>query len=305
MVKAAVIGVGTLGSCIAYEVANRGLVNELLLVDVVKELAEGQAADIKQALAFRNNTEVYSGEYEDTFNSDLIVIAAGKARTPEMKSRLELLQVNAQIIRDVATRLRSVKSDCVFITLTNPLDMINYLVWRTTGRDRRYVVGSSGQLDSARFRTVLAKQLSVPVLDVEAYVIGEHGEYQLPLFGNVTVRGAAKTFGEESRREILTALKDYALTVVQKKGATVYAPANNTAEMVEAILKDQNRLTCCSVVLDGEYGLSDLSIGVPVILGRQGVEAIVEWDLSPSEREALYAGAQELKMAWKQVEQAQ
>jgi len=300
-----VIGVGTLGSCIAYEVANRGLVNELLLVDVVKELAEGQAADIKQALAFRNNTEVYSGEYEDTFNSDLIVIAAGKARTPEMKSRLELLQVNAQIIRDVATRLRSVKSDCVFITLTNPLDMINYLVWRTTGRDRRYVVGSSGQLDSARFRTVLAKQLSVPVLDVEAYVIGEHGEYQLPLFGNVTVRGAAKTFGEESRREILTALKDYALTVVQKKGATVYAPANNTAEMVEAILKDQNRLTCCSVVLDGEYGLSDLSIGVPVILGRQGVEAIVEWDLSPSEREALYAGAQELKMAWKQVEQAQ
>jgi len=305
LVKTAVIGVGTLGSCIAYEVANRGLVNELLLVDVVKELAEGQAADIKQALAFRNNTEVYSGEYEDTFNSDLIVIAAGKARTPEMKSRLELLQVNAQIIRDVATRLRSVKSDCVFITLTNPLDMINYLVWRTTGRDRRYVVGSSGQLDSARFRTVLAKQLSVPVLDVEAYVIGEHGEYQLPLFGNVTVRGAAKTFGEESRREILTALKDYALTVVQKKGATVYAPANNTAEMVEAILKDQNRLTCCSVVLDGEYGLSDLSIGVPVILGRQGVEAIVEWDLSPSEREALYAGAQELKMAWKQVEQAQ
>ncbi|MEM2906072.1 MAG: malate dehydrogenase [Candidatus Bathyarchaeia archaeon] len=303
LVKAAVIGVGALGSCIAYEIANRGLVDELLLVDIVKELAEGQATDIEQALAFRNNTKVYTGDYGDTFDSDLIVIAAGKARTPGMKSRLQLFEVNAQIVKDVATRLKGARSDCVFVTLTNPLDLINYLVWRTLKRDRRYIIGSSGQLDSARFRSVLAKRFSTPVLDVEAYVIGEHGDRQVPLFEMVRVRGELRTFSEEDKRAILAELRDYALRVVQKKGATVYAPANNTAEMVEAILKDRNRLVCCSLVLQGEYGLSEVSIGVPVILGREGAKRVVEWELTPAEREALHSGAQELKRAWGQLKE--
>lgn len=218
-----------------------------------------------------------------------------------MKSRLQLLEVNARIIKDVATRLKGARSDCVFITLTNPLDLINYLAWRTLGRDRRYVIGSSGQLDSARLRAVIAKWLSVPVLDVEAYVIGEHGDRQVPLFGRVRVRGVVKTFSEELQREIRAELRDYALEVVQKKGATVYAPAANTAEMVEAILKDWSKLCCCSLVLQGEYGLSDISIGVPAVLGRGGAN-IVEWNLTSEERDALHSGARELRAAWKQVE---
>jgi len=293
--KATIIGAGNLGSCISYEVANRGLVDELVLIDVYGELAEGNAEDIKQALAFRNNTEVYAGDYDDAKGSDLIVVTAGKPRTPDMKSRTELLKVNRAIVEDVASRIKSVEGDFPVMTLTNPVDLMTFLMWKHTSFERNRILGSAGQLDSSRFRVALSRRYGVPVRDIEAYVIGEHGEDQVPVFSKVRSRGKEQRFTRKEREEIKNEIKESALRVISKKGATIFAPANNTADAVESILRDEKRLATCSVILSGEYGLSDLSIGVPVILGRRGAERILEWDLDEDEKEVFYRGAGKIK----------
>ncbi|MEM2875537.1 MAG: malate dehydrogenase [Candidatus Bathyarchaeia archaeon] len=295
MSKVAVIGVGNLGSCISYEIASRGIVDELALVDIYRELAEGNAEDIEQALAFRNYVKVYAGSYEDVKGSDLVVVTAGKPRTPDIKSRMELLKVNKEVIRNVALKLRDIVGESVVITLTNPVDVMNYLMWRYTGFDRRRILGSAGQLDSSRFRIVLSKRFKVPVLDVEAYVIGEHGDDQVPIFSKVKIKGENRTLYGVEREEIIEDLKRSALGVISKKGATTFAPASNTADIAQSILQDRKDLAVCSVVLEGEYGLSGLSIGVPVIIGRQGIEKILEWDLEEGERRLFNAGAEKLK----------
>ncbi|MEM1989622.1 MAG: malate dehydrogenase [Candidatus Bathyarchaeia archaeon] len=294
-VKISVIGVGNLGSCIAYEIANRGLANELVLIDVLRNLAEGNAADIGQAIAFRNNTRVYAGDYGDAEGSQIIIVAAGKPRTPEMKTRLELLGVNQRIISDVAKGIRELSGEPIIITLTNPVDIMNYLMWKYSGFPRERVIGSAGMLDSARLRYVLSRIYDVPILDVDAYVIGEHGERQVPVFSRVRIRGRKMEFTDAEKSRIAEELRQSALAVISKKGATVYAPANNTVNMIEAILKDKREIYICSAILSGEYGLTELSIGVPVILGRRGVEAIIEWDLSEDERRIFYSGAESIK----------
>ncbi len=295
------IGVGNLGSCIAYEIANRGLVDELVLVDILRELAEGNAADIKQAVAFRNNVEVTAGDYSDAEGSQVIVVTAGKPRTPEIKSRMELLAVNKGIVSNVALNIKGLKSEPVVITLTNPVDIMNYLMWRGTGLNRRKTLGSGGMLDSARFRTVLGRKTSVPIVEIEAYVIGEHGDNQVPLFSQIRMEGQRAILGRGQRAELANELKESALNVISKKGATIFAPANTTVNMVEAILRDEKRVAVCSVVLDGEYGLRDVSIGVPVRLGKQGVEAVLEWELEEEEKRLFHNGAEYLRRTLQEI----
>jgi malate dehydrogenase len=301
MIKVTVVGVGNLGSCIAYEIACRGLVDRIVLVDVYHELAEGNAADIAQAIAFRNNTEVIAGNYEDVRGSKVIVVTAGKPRTPDMKSRMDLLEANRKIIMSVASELKKLGGTPVVITLTNPVDIMNYVMWKSTGMDRRRVLGSAGMLDSARFRTVLSAKYMVPNLDVDAYVIGEHGDNQVPVFSQVMIKKQKKTFSETERVETVNKLKESALQVISKKGATIYAPASNTAKIIEAIIKDEKKIAVCSFVLNGEYGLKDVSLGVPVILGRNGVEKVLEWDLDEYEKTLFYKGAEQLKETIKNV----
>jgi malate dehydrogenase len=295
MSKATVVGVGSLGSCIAYEIANRGLVDELVLTDISRDLVEGNAADIEQGTAFRDDVKITAGDYDDMEGSQVVVVTAGKPRTPDMKSRMELLEANRQVIGEVAANLKKMKGDFVVITLTNPLDTMNYLMWKLSGLDRRRVLGSAGMLDSARFRNVLSRRYQAPVLDVDAYVIGEHGDNQVPVFSQVKIRGEKKNFSEQEKLEIADQLKNYALKVIAKKGRTIYAPANNTANMVQSILNDDRRLNVCSIVLDGEYGLKNVSIGVPVTLGRDGAEQIKEWTLDEQEKSTFHKGAETLK----------
>ena len=295
MNKITIVGVGNLGSCIAYEIAGRGIADKIVLVDVYQELAEGNAADISQAMAFRNNTEVVAGNYEDANGSKVVVFTAGKPRTPDMKSRMELLEANKKIIMSVATNLKQLGGTPTIITLTNPVDVMNYVMWKSTDSDRKKVLGSAGMLDSARFRTILSNMYDVPIFDVDAYVIGEHGDNQIPVFSQVAIKKHKKRFTEEERLEIMSRLKESALQVISKKGATIYAPASNTANMIEAILKDEKKVFICSVVLDEEYSLKGVSLGVPVVLGCEGVEKVVEWDLDDYERKLFYKGAEQLK----------
>ena len=295
MRKIAVVGVGSLGSCIAYELASRKLADKLVLIDIYRDLAEGNAEDISQAMAFRSNLEVYAGDYSDAEGSDIIVVTAGKPRTPEMKSRMELLRVNFEIIKSVASKLREISGEPIIVTLTNPVDVMNYAMWRLTGFDRRRVIGSAGMLDSARLRRAISRKLGVPVLDVEAYVIGEHGEHQVPIFSRVKVKGRNIEFSPDERKRLSEEIKQSALNVISKKGGTVYAPASNTANMIQMILQNSNCKAVCSAILDGEYGLRDLSIGVPVELNRSGIKRIVEWRLSDDEMKTFLIGAERLK----------
>jgi len=295
MRKATVIGVGSLGSCIAYELAVRGMIDQLVLIDVYRELAEGNAEDIAQAAAFRSDVEVIPGDYEDADGSQVIIVTAGKPRTPEMKSRMELLEANIRIIRSVASNLRKIHGEPVILTLTNPVDVMNYAMWKITGLDRRSVIGSAGMLDSARFRRALSRKLNVPVTEIEAYVIGEHGDSQVPVFSRVKVKGEKRRFSSEERGEISERLRLSAIRVISKKGGTVYAPACNTANMIQMILEDTGGLAVGSVVLNGEYGLRDVSIGVPLELGREGAKRILEWELDDEEKAKLHRGAERLK----------
>jgi len=305
MIKVSVIGVGNLGSCIAYEIARRNLADELVLVDVRADLAEGNAGDISQALAFKSNINIFSGEYRDVEGSDLIILTAGKPRTPQMKSRMELLEANKNIIKSVIEGIKDMAKDSIIVTLTNPVDVMNYLVWLYGDFRRERVLGSAGQLDSARFRIVLSRRFRVPVLDVDGYVIGEHGENIVPVFSKVKVKGKKVNFTSNEKSEILEELRRTALNVISKKGATVYAPANNTVDIVEAVIKNEKKLFICSTVLNGEYGLKDVSIGVPVIVGKGGVEEIIEWDLSNDEADTLASGAERLSHVISKLRQAE
>ncbi len=296
MPKLSLIGAGNLGAAIASEIASRGLVEELVLVDILKDLAAGQAADIQQALPYRNRTKVYSGEYPAIVNSEIIIIAAGKPRTAEMKDRIVLAETNVKIVGQIIQEVKKYYPYALIITITNPMDLINHFICQQ-GFPRQNVIGSGGQLDSARFRVALG----FPQQEVEAYVLGEHGEDQVPIFSRVKIEGVPKTFQEEEKLLMREKIRQTALTVIQKKGATVFAPASATADMVEAIIKDQKRLMMCSVNLQGEYGLRDVSIGVPVILGRKGLEKIEVWDVAPDELQQLQDGGKKLKELYDEV----
>jgi len=294
MKKVCMIGAGNLGSSIAYEIANRDIANEIVLIDLLRDFAEGQADDIQQAVAQRNDTIVSAGNYDELADSDITIVTAGKPRTPDIKSRLELAGINAKIIKSVASELRESGFGGIIITLTNPMDLMNHIICKS-GFDRDRVIGSGGQLDSARFRVVLSRLYNAHSSSVEAHVLGEHGDSQVPVFSNVKINGKRKTFSEDEKKKIREELKAAALNVISKKGATIFAPANNTADMVESILDDQKTAMMCSVVLNGEYGINNVSIGVPVVLCKNGVEKILEWGLDEDELAMLQQGAYELK----------
>ena len=189
MVKISVIGAGNLGSSIAYEIANRAIADEIVLIDILQDLAEGQAADIQQALPFKNKTQIYSGNYEKVGGSDIIILTAGKPRTPDIKDRLQLAEINIKIVKFIIQEIKKYSSQSVIITLTNPMDIINHFMYKN-GFSRNKAIGSGGQLDSARLKIVLG----FPEKEVEAFVLGEHGENQVPVFSRVRINGQTKYF---------------------------------------------------------------------------------------------------------------
>ena len=287
MVKISIIGVGNLGSCTAYEIANRGIADELVLVDIDKKRAEGEAEDIKQAVALKNKTKIVAGDYKDITESDVIVVTAGKPRTPDIKTRQELGKINSKIIKSVAEKIKENAPGSIIVTVTNPVDVMNYLMWKETGFGRERVIGAGGQLDSARFTSTLGK---------EGVVMGEHGDCQILLWSKVQGK-----YDAAQKNKIFEKIRESARDVITKKGATVYAPANTIADVVQSIVKDEKKTMMCSYVLQGEYWGRDLSLGVPVKLGFKGAEELVKWELSKEEREQFENAITEIKKNIKEI----
>ncbi|MFB6143329.1 MAG: malate dehydrogenase, partial [Halorientalis sp.] len=260
----------------------------------------GQAADTNHGVAYDANTTVRQGDYSDTAGSDVVVITAGIPRQPG-QTRIDLAGDNAPIMDDIVSSLEEHTDDFVSITTSNPVDLLNRHQYEVGDRDRRKVIGFGGRLDSARFRYVLSERFDEPVQNVEATILGEHGDAQCPVFSKVRVGGRDPEFSDDEKEDILSDLQESAMNVIERKGATEWGPATGVAHMVEAVLRDTGAVLPASITLDGEFGYEDVGLGVPVRLGANGVEEVVEWDLTDYEREQLDEAAEKLSEQYEKI----
>lgn len=294
--KVSVIGAGMTGSTTAHWLAVRELA-DLVLIDVVEGMPQGKSLDLQQALPVigKDVKVVGSNDYAATAGSDIVVITAGLARKPGM-SRDDLLFANADIVRKAAEETIQYSPEAIYIVLTNPLDAMAFLTLKATGLPPQRVIGQAGILDSARMRAFVSMELGVSVENVACYVLGGHGDEMVPLTRLSNVAGIS--LEEILPADRLAAIVDRTrkgggeIVSLLKTGSAYYAPSVAVAQMVEAILKDKHLIVPASAYLNGEYGLQDLYFGVPVQLGRQGVEKIIEYKLSESEKAALQKSAQ-------------
>lgn len=304
MTKVSIVGAaGTVGAAAGYSLALRDVVDELVFVDIPDKEAEtvGQAADTNHGIAYDSNTVVTQGEYADTAGSDVVVITAGIPRSPG-DTRLDLAADNAPIMEDIGASLAEHNDDFITVTTSNPVDLLNRHLYETGDRPREQVIGFGGRLDSARFRYVLSQRFDTAVKNVEATILGEHGDDQVPVFSKVRVDGRDQTFSPEERETILESLQQSAMDVIERKGATEWGPATGVAHTVEAILEDTGEVLPCSVVLDSEFGHSETAFGVPAKLGSDGVEEIIEWELDDAERELMAGAAEKLAEQYASIE---
>jgi malate dehydrogenase len=303
MAKVSIVGAaGTVGAAAGYSIALQDVVDELVYVDIPEQedVTVGQAADTNHGIAYDANTAVRQGEYADTADSDVVVITAGLPRSPG-DSRLDLADDNAPIMADIQSSLAEHNDDFVTVTTSNPVDLLNRHLYESGDRPREHVIGFGGRLDSARFRYVLSERFDVPVGNVEATILGEHGDSQVPVFSKVRVDGRDLEFSADERDQILADLQESAMNVIERKGATEWGPARGVAHVVNAILRDTGEVLPGSVVLDGEFGHDGVGFGVPVKLGRDGVREIVEWDLSEFERGQMAAAAEKLSEQYEEI----
>jgi malate dehydrogenase len=289
--KVTVVGAGNVGATVAQYIVERELA-DVVLTDIIEGLPQGKALDLLQAGPVHRYDCRLTGanDYKETAGSDIVVITAGLARKPGM-SRDDLLFKNAEIVKGVVEEVTRLSPESILLVVTNPLDAMAQLAWRVSGFPKHRVVGMAGILDSARFRTFIALELDVSVENVTAFVLGGHGDTMVPLPRYSTVAGIPITeLLPKARIDALvtrTANGGAEIVNLLKTGSAYYAPGASVAEMVEAILKDKKKVLPCAVYLEGEYGIQGLFVGVPVKLGRRGVEQIIEITLTPEEAAAL------------------
>lgn len=288
--KVTVIGAGNVGATTAQRIAEAGLA-DVVLIDIVEGLPQGKGLDLAEAApVVRHDSRVIgSNDYADTASSDVIVVTSGLARQPGM-SRDDLLAKNAGIVKAVVAAAAAESPNAVLIVVTNPLDAMCHVAMRASGFPRERVLGMAGVLDSARFRSFIAEELGVSVADTHAFVLGGHGDTMVPLSRYSTVAGIPIT--ELLSPERVKALEDRTanggaeVVALLKTGSAFYAPAAATFEMVDAILRDRRRVLPCAVLLEGEYGVDGLFVGVPAVLGAGGLQRVMQVTLTADEQGA-------------------
>lgn len=290
--KITVVGAGNVGATTAQGLARLELGREVVMIDIMEGIPQGKGLDQWESAPIEGWDARVRGtnSYEDTAGSDIVVITAGIARKPGM-SREDLLNTNAGIVRSVSEQVRDTSPDSIVIMVSNPLDVMAYVSMQATGFPRERVIGMAGVLDTARYRSFIAMELDISVEDIQSLVLGGHGDTMVPLASYTTVSGIP--LGQLLPKERIDALVDRARTGgaeivgLLKTGSAYYAPAAATVQMVEAIVRDKKRILPCSAWLQGEFGLDGLFLGVPCKLGRNGLEKIIEVELTGEERAAL------------------
>lgn len=298
--KVTVIGAGNVGATVAECVARKDMVKEVVLVDIVEGLPQGKALDLQQAAPVHlfDTRVTGSNSYDATAGSDICVITAGLARKPGM-SRDDLLNTNAGIVKSVSEQIAKTSPNAIVIVVSNPLDVMCWVAKEATGFPKERVIGMAGVLDTARYRAFLATALDVSVRDIQAMVLGGHGDTMVPLVSYTTVSGIPITqlMDKATLDAIVDRTRNGGAEIVKhlKTGSAYYAPSSGAVQMVEAIVNDQKRILPCSAWLEGEYGEKGIFLGVPVKLGRKGIEQVLEVTLTADEKAALAKSAQAVR----------
>jgi malate dehydrogenase len=296
-------GAGVVGSSAAYRIAQSGLASEIILVDAHRNLAEAHSLDIEQGVVHRATTRVYQGEIGDTQNSDVIIMAASSPRRSSLSSRVEYLSQNLPLVIGLAESLSNQSPSAIWIIATVPVDPLVYLIHQTFSLPRQKVMGVNRN-DTSRFRWAIAKTLSFPSTSVEAFVLGEHGETQVPIFSRIRIYGEKVSLNPGQIEQIQNKITDFfPYWIKLKSGRSAgWTTAESIGDIFESIVTDDQQIWTCSTPLEGEYGLSGVSLGVPIQINPEGVKTIIEFDLEPGEKHALEASASAVK---KQIKEGQ
>ncbi len=286
--RVSIIGAGNVGATTALFIAQSGIA-DVVLFDIVEGIPQGKALDLAEACPLWNSPSKIKGTntFSDTSNSDIVVITAGLARKPGM-SRNDLLHANAKIIKDICLEIAKTSPNSILIVVTNPMDVMAQLAWKTTEFSCKRVIGMGGILDSSRLAAFLSWESGISPEDIESIVLGGHGDEMVPLSRFTTIKGIpiSELFPKKKIDALIERTRNGGAEIVSllKSGSAYYAPAASTFHMIKSILLDEKRLLPCAAYLNGEYGIKDIYMGVPVILGKEGVEKVVEIKLTKEER---------------------
>ena len=298
--KITVVGAGNVGATTAQRVAEKELARTVVMVDVAEGIPQGKGLDQLQSGPIEgfDSRVIGSNGYEESKNSDIVIITAGIARKPGM-SRDDLLNTNAGIVKSVAEQVKATSPNAIIIVVSNPLDVMCYVAMKASGFPRERVLGMAGVLDTARYRAFLAEAMDVSIRDIQAMVLGGHGDTMVPLISYTSVSGIPVTqlLAKDKLDAIVDRTRNGGAEIVKhlKTGSAYYAPSAGAVQMAEAIVNDQKRILPCAAWLNGEYGMKDLFLGVPVKLGRKGMEKVIEVELTKDERAALEKSAEAVR----------
>lgn len=304
--KVTIVGAGFVGSTIAYTLTSAGIVSEIVLVDVDSARAEGEAMDIEHGSPFFKESLIHAGDYQTAANSDLVIITAGTNQRPG-ETRMDLIARNATIVTDVAKQIRETCPDATLLVISNPVDVMTRIIQEVTGFPASRVIGSGTNLDSARFRYLLSKKFGVDSRNIHGYILGEHGDSEFAAWSNVNIAGmnineASDVFGgimgDYDYINIANETRNAAYEIINRKRATYYGIAASAARISEAILRDEKSILPLSVKLDGQYGLNDVYLSLPTVVGQHGVIRILTPYLSDEEESKLHNSAKVLKEAY-------
>ncbi|MBT2757024.1 L-lactate dehydrogenase [Mesobacillus foraminis] len=291
--RVVLIGTGAVGCSYAYSMINQGVAEELVLIDVNEAKSEGEAMDLNHGMPFAPSpTKVWSGSYEDCGSADLVVITAGLAQKPG-ETRLELVEKNTRIFKTIVKNVMNSGFDGIFLVATNPVDILTHVTMKESGLPKERVIGSGTVLDTARLRFALGQFFDVDTRNVHAYIIGEHGDTELPVWSHTsigvkqldTVLEAKNDLNKESLEDIFVNVRDAAYHIIERKGATYYGIGMSLVRITKAILNNENSILTVSAYLNGEYGHQDVYIGVPAVINRDGIREVIELELNEKEKD--------------------
>ena len=301
--KIAIIGAGFVGAAIAYNVAINRTASEIVLIDVNNDKAMGEALDINHGLCHLGQMNIHAGDYSDCANCDAIVMTAGLNRKPG-ETRPDLANKNVPVAKSITENIMKYYNHGVIIVVANPADILTYLIQKWSGLPASKVFGTGTALDSARFRFYLAQKLNVDIQNIHGYIIGEHGDSQVPVWSATQIAGQSvdvycKSRGisltDEEKLEIVTKTKNGGAEVIRLKGATYFAIAGIVENIIEAVIKDKNSIKTVASVLNGAYGIYDVALSLPSVINQHGVDGIIRYNLTPQEEAALLESAKTLK----------
>lgn len=301
--KCAVIGCGNVGATVAYTIMQSGLFSEMVLIDIDEKRARGEEMDLNHGLPFLSPMQIYAGTYHDLSDCFLIIITAGANQEPGEK-RLDLVQRNVKIFRSIVDNITAVNRECILLVISNPVDILTYVTLKLSHFPPAHVIGSGTVLDTARLKFLMGEHLGVDSRNIHAFIIGEHGDSELAVWSSANVSGidldeyCAITRGTDSINTlhgIYDYVRDSAYEIIEGKGATYYAIAQAALRIIQAIVRDENSILPVSTLVSGHYGLDDLCLGIPSVIGRTGIKRILDIPLNEIETTRLQTSAQTLQ----------